>query len=81
VGRDVLEPALGFFPVTVGIEVDGDRATSRAYIREVFLAKDGSIMKLVGSYDDQLVRENGARKFARREYSVLIREGGDQAGT
>ena len=68
--------ALGFFPVMGGIEVDGDRATSRAYIREVFLAKDGSIMKLVGSYNDQLVRENGAWKFAKREYSVLIREGG-----
>src|SRR5262245_34861110 len=50
--------ALAFFPVMGGIEVDGDRATSRAYIREVFLAKDGSIMKLVGSYDDQLVRQN-----------------------
>ena len=32
-------------------------------------------MKLVGSYDDQLVRENGAWKFAKREYSMLIREG------
>jgi uncharacterized protein (TIGR02246 family) len=65
-----------FFPVVGAIEVDGDRARSRAYIREVFLAKDGSIMKLVGSYDDQLVRENGAWKFARRDYAMLIREGG-----
>jgi len=68
--------ALGFFTVMGAIEVDGDSATDRAYIREVFHAKDGSMEKLVGSYHDQLVRENGAWKFARRVYSVLIREGG-----
>ena len=67
--------ALGFFTVMGSIEVDGDLATDRAYIREVFLAKDGSIEKLVGRYDSQLVRENGAWKFKRRDYSVLIREG------
>ncbi len=68
--------ALGFFTVMGAIEVDGDSATDRAYIREVFNAKDGSIQKLVGSYTDQLVRENGAWKFKRREYAVLISEGG-----
>lgn len=68
--------ALGFFTVMGGVEVNGDSATDRAYIREVFLAKDGSMEKLVGRYDSQLVRENGAWKFMRREYSVLIREGG-----
>ncbi|MDG2005168.1 MAG: nuclear transport factor 2 family protein [Novosphingobium sp.] len=67
--------ALGFFTVMGSIEVDGDNATDRAYIREVFLAKDGAIQKLVGSYVDQLVRMNGTWKFARREYSVLISEG------
>jgi uncharacterized protein (TIGR02246 family) len=36
--------ALGLFPVVGGIEVDGDRATSRPSVREVFLAKDGAIM-------------------------------------
>jgi len=68
--------ALGFFTVMGAIEVDGDTATDRAYIREVFNAKDGSIEKLVGSYTDQLVRQNGQWKFVRREYAVLIREGG-----
>lgn len=69
--------ALGFFTVMGAIEVDGDRATDRAYIREVFHAKDGSFEKLVGRYDDQLVRENGVWKFVKREYAVLIREGGE----
>lgn len=67
--------ALGFFTVMGAIEVDGDSATDRAYIREVFHAKDGSMQKLVGSYHDELVRVGGAWKFKRREYAVLISEG------
>lgn len=69
--------ALGFFTVMGSLEIDGDRATDRAYIREIFFAQDGSMRKLVGRYDDQLVRVNGAWKFARRNYQVLIEEGGE----
>lgn len=69
--------ALGFFTVMGSLEIDGDQATDRAYIREIFLAKDGSMRKLVGRYDDQLVRVDGAWKFARRDYKILIEEGGE----
>lgn len=71
--------ALGFFTVMGAIEIDGDTAKSRAYVREVFLAKDGGLQKLVGQYDDQLVRENGRWKFKRRDYKVLVREHGGTA--
>lgn len=68
--------SLGFF-VTVGaIEVTGDRATSRCYVREVFPHRDGPIDKIVGRYDDELVRQDGAWRFASRRYAVLIREPG-----
>lgn len=69
--------ALGFFTVMGAIEIDGDTARDRAYIREVFLAKDGSMQKLVGRYDDELVHTGGVWKFAHRNYQVLIREGGE----
>ena len=68
--------ALGFFTVLGSIEVAGDTARTRAYVREIFLAKDGALQKLVGRYDDELVRVNGEWRFARRDYSVLIRETG-----
>lgn len=68
--------ALGFFTVMGALEVEGDKAKGRAYIREIFLAKDGTMEKLVGRYDDELVREGGAWKFVRRDYAVLVREGG-----
>lgn len=67
--------ALGFFTVMGSMEIDGDRATARAYVREIFLGKDGAMQKLVGQYDDQLVREGGQWKFLRRDYTVLVREG------
>lgn len=66
--------AIGFFAKVGSIEVDGDRAVTRAYIREIFKGKDGKLMKLVGRYDDRLVRQGGAWKFASRVYDVLIRE-------
>jgi ketosteroid isomerase-like protein len=66
--------ALGFFAKVGAIEVDGDRAATRCYIREIFLGKDGAMQKIVGRYDDQLARESGGWKFLRRDYTVLIRE-------
>lgn len=66
--------AMGFFAKVGSIEVDSDSATTRAYIREIFQGQDGKLMKLVGRYDDELVREGGTWKFASRVYDVLIRE-------
>ena len=69
--------ALGFFPTLGSMQVDGGHAVTRSYIREIFLAKDGSFQKLVGQYDDTLRREQGVWKFVKRDYNVLIREAGD----
>ncbi|MCB2059532.1 MAG: nuclear transport factor 2 family protein [Novosphingobium sp.] len=69
--------ALGFFAIVGSIEVDGDTAVTRGYVREIAVMKDGPAQKIAGRYDDELVRENGAWKFASRRYSVLIREAGD----
>lgn len=68
--------SLAFFPILGAIEVDGDRAVTRGYVREIFQPAGGAIQKVVGRYDDELVRENGSWRFARREYTILIRETG-----
>ena len=36
---------------------------------------DGSIQKVVGRYEDELVRANGEWLFARRNYQLLADEG------
>lgn len=67
---------IAFFAVVGAIEIDGDRATARSYVREIATMHDGGLYKVVGRYDDELVRENGAWRFSRRAYSALIRESG-----
>jgi ketosteroid isomerase-like protein len=67
---------IGFFPVLGAIEVTGDRATSRGYVREIAAKHDGGLYKVVGRYDDELHRTAGGWRFTRRAYSALIRENG-----
>ena len=66
--------AVGFFTQIGSIEVDGDRAQARCYCREILHLKNGQVMKVTGRYDDDLVREGGAWRFAKRNYTVLIPE-------
>lgn len=66
--------SMAFFTELGAIEVSGERASGRAYCREILNLPDGRIRKFVGRYDDELVRENGAWRFARRDYKVLIVE-------
>ena len=65
---------MAFFTQLGSIDVDGDRAKVRSYCREILRRTDGGISKIVGAYDDDLVRENGAWLFARRDYQVLMNE-------
>jgi ketosteroid isomerase-like protein len=65
---------MAFFTQLGSIEVDGDRAKVRSYCREILRRKDGGISKIIGAYDDEMVREGGAWLFARRDYQVLMDE-------
>lgn len=65
---------MGFFTQVAAIEVDGDRATARSYCLEILRLKNGDFRRLVGMYNDELVRENGDWLFARRNYEVFIDE-------
>jgi ketosteroid isomerase-like protein len=65
-----------FFTEVGGIEVLGEKARARSYCREILFLKDGSVRKVVGQYDDVLVRENGVWLFATRRYKLLMSEGG-----
>ncbi len=62
----------GFFAAPGLIEVDGDTATARSYTQEILVAKDGgAVRRIVGAYDDALVKRDGQWLFARRAYNVL----------
>lgn len=67
---------MGFFSEIGAISVKGDTASARSYCREIVLLKTGEVMKVVGCYEDELVKDSGVWLFARRDYSVLIHESG-----
>ena len=56
------------------IHVSGDRATARSYVREIVRMEDGSVFKVVGTYDDVIVRRAGEWQFVRRDYTPMIFE-------
>lgn len=68
------QDAMAFFTDIGAIEVQGDRALARCYCREILALKGGEFRKIVGRYDDELVRQNGQWLFAKRRYSVLMDE-------
>jgi ketosteroid isomerase-like protein len=67
---------MAFFAEVGAIAVRGERATARCYCREILFLKGGAVRKVVGVYDDELVREGGAWLFARRTYQLFMDEGG-----
>lgn len=65
---------LGFLSEIGWIAVDGDTARASSQAREIIRLKDGNLFKLIGHYDDELVRQDGRWLFARRTYRPLVVE-------
>lgn len=65
---------VGFLSEVGPVEVSGDIARARSIAREVIRMADGSLYKLIGTYDDELVRAGDRWLFVRRDYSPLVEE-------
>lgn len=56
----------------LAVALDGDRATTRAYVDAILMAPDGgSGLNAVGFYDDELVRTGGGWRIARRRFTMV----------
>ncbi len=66
--------AMGLFIEVGSIEVVGDRAKAKCYSRQIFFHKDGKVVKLVGLYTDELVRQDGEWLFAARAFQIIGQE-------
>jgi ketosteroid isomerase-like protein len=66
--------SLGFLSEIGPIEVTGDSARARSYAREIVRLSNGGLYKLIGAYEDEIVRQNGTWLFARRNYRPLVEE-------
>ena len=65
---------VGFLSEVGPVQVSGNLARARSVAREVIRLADGSIFKLIGIYDDELVRSGETWLFARRDYTPLVQE-------
>ncbi len=63
-----------FFAEITAIEIAGETAAARAYCREVSRWLDGSTVKVIGRYDDHIVRDGGSWRFARRRFTMHLFE-------
>jgi len=60
-----------FFASPGDIRVDGDRATGRCYVTEILRETNGNVRRIIGAYEDTLVKQGGRWLFARRNYRIL----------
>ncbi len=65
---------LGFLSEIGWIQVDGDTAKASSQAREIIRLKDGGLFKLIGHYEDDLVKIDGQWLFSRRNYQPLVVE-------
>ncbi|MBI1179295.1 MAG: SgcJ/EcaC family oxidoreductase [Alphaproteobacteria bacterium] len=69
--------AMANFPNLVAISclgavtIDGDRATGRAYPREMVIREDGTVRHDTGLYEDEYVKRDGRWLFLQRSYRPL----------
>ena len=61
-----------FFATPGSIVVSGDAARARVYTTEVLTDASGAVRRIIGSYDDELTRENGAWLFRTRAYRIEL---------
>ena len=66
---------MAFSAEITAIQVDWNFATSCAYCREVSNWKDGKTVRIIGRYDDELVKQGGKWRFKRRRFTMHIDEG------
>lgn len=59
-----------FFATPGSIEVRGEVATARVYTQEILTDAKGGVRRIIGAYDDDLVKQGGAWLFRRRAYRI-----------
>ncbi len=64
----------GFFATPGSIRVTGDRAVARVYTQEVLVEHGGTVRRIVGAYDDELIKTNGVWLFQSRTYAIRHQE-------
>ncbi|MDE2466881.1 MAG: nuclear transport factor 2 family protein [Alphaproteobacteria bacterium] len=62
---------VGFFVQLGEVQISGDSATARSYTTEYLTQTDGQRRRVIGTYEDRLVRRGDTWLFAGRSYRIL----------
>ena len=60
-----------FFATPGSIRVKGDRAEATVYTQEILIQADGAVRRIIGVYEDELLKQANAWLFRRRAYRIL----------
>lgn len=71
---------MAFMAQVGAIEITGEEARARSYCLEVLQLVGGGTRRLIGMYDDKLVRVEGEWLFRERNYRIFIDEGSNGDG-
>lgn len=61
------------------ITVNGDEAFAVSTVLELLSPVGGGVTTMAGLYTDKFAREDGAWRFARRDYALICQTGGQAA--
>lgn len=64
-------PFVGFMCQPGPIELDGDMARARVWVRETLIDTEGRRRELFGRYDDEYCRTADGWRIARRSYRII----------
>jgi ketosteroid isomerase-like protein len=69
-------PLAAFFATPGSIHISGQSAQARVYTQEILTLAEGGVRRIVGAYDDELIKVDGSWLFRRRAYRILHDETG-----
>ncbi len=61
-----------FFVQPGALAIEGDAAHGRSWTHEVLKARDGSLRRVVGAYQDQFVKEADGWRFSARSFDLVL---------
>ena len=64
-------PGINFIAIPGTLKVNGDKATGRSYVAEIFTDADNITHHARGQYDDEFVKLDGQWFFQKRVYQIL----------
>ena len=61
---------VGFVAFPGAIEINGQSASARTYVRETIVTNDQNVRRIEGIYEDKIIKTAGSWRFKTRSYRI-----------